>query len=211
VSRTKRPKRNSSRDDYPTPAWATAAIAPYVPRGSVFDPCAGRGDILDVLRVTGVADETFGFEVVEERAAEAARRGHVVYAQDALQAEWCFGDCIVMNPPFSLAEPFVFRAVATAHVYPVFALLRVGWLEAARRAAWNLAHPSDVYVLSPRPRFVNKRSDAATYAWFVWGLTDGGHVRVLHGGDSAKGVQHAKRFARVDDRGDGAARSDVGG
>jgi hypothetical protein len=158
----------------------------------------------------GVATTTYGFEVDDGRAAQASRGGHTVYPWDALKSEWCFGASIVMNPPYSLAEAFVYRAVATAHVYPVFALLRVGWLEAARRAAWNLANPCDVYVLSPRPRFINGRSDACTYAWFVWGLTDGGHIRVLHGGESAKGVQNAKRFARVGHGGDGSPVAAVG-
>lgn len=99
---------------------------------------------------------------------------------DVKFARLVFG-LIVMNPPYSLALPFVAAAleVVRSQAGTVAALLRLGFLASRKRRDWWQSHPADVYVLSERPSFTGDgRTDATDYAWFVW-REGAGRVRVL--------------------------------
>jgi hypothetical protein len=179
VSATSR-KRIVREDYYPTPASVTRALLPLLPAGDVFDPCAGRGEIL--LEVGGTNCVPGGFEISAERARAAKENDHDIEIRDALDPEpWPLATSYVMNPPFSLATEFVKRAVEEArdHNITVAALLRVGFFEAKRRREWLRANPCDVYVISPRPRFVRGRSDSAAYCWALFGPGRGGRFGIL--------------------------------
>lgn len=77
-------------------------------------------------------------------------------------------DCIVTNPPFSLAFEFCQHAVK--HAPHVFMLLRLNFLASRKRKEWFLAHePSALFVLSKRPDFTGQGGDSCDYAWFYWG------------------------------------------
>lgn len=90
----------------------------------------------------------------------------------------------VSNPPFSLAETFVFETVEKMQniddSMAVF-LLRMNWLSSKRRADWLNQHsPKRITVLAPRPSFrvtetIDKdgkkrksTTDACEYAWVWW-------------------------------------------
>jgi len=80
-------------------------------------------------------------------------------------------DLIVTNPPFSLAEEFVRRAIEK-WVTPtglVVMLLKTSF-EASndRREFWR-KHPAIFrYVIRPRPGFTGSGNDSGEYAFFVW-------------------------------------------
>lgn len=81
-------------------------------------------------------------------------------------------DVVITNPPFSLAEQFVRRALASTRGQ-VAMLLRLGWLSSAKRAPLLHEMPPDVYVLPDRPSFTGDgATDSADYCWCVWGPAD---------------------------------------
>lgn len=67
-------------------------------------------------------------------------------------------DCIITNPPYSLAEEFLRKSLEIAPV--VCFLLRLNFLGSQKRAAFLSKNPPDVYVLSERPSFVNGKTDS---------------------------------------------------
>lgn len=161
-------------DFYSTPAWVTETLLAKlenVPEGSILDPCAGDGSILRLLGERG-----YGFELDPERAAKCRESGLPITNRDALSdTTWTdFADkppaAVIMNPPYSLSEAFVRRALS--EVRPggtVAVLLRLGWLASKKRVPFHRSFPSAVYVLPRRPSFTpDGKTDASEYAWFVW-------------------------------------------
>ena len=103
-----RSEAKDSRDDFPTPPWATRALMEHVLSGglasrnmSCLEPACGAGHMDKVLREyfreTSASDiYSYGYGDV----ADFLRTPHEVNSCD-----W-----VVTNPPFSLAEEFVARA-----------------------------------------------------------------------------------------------------
>lgn len=101
-------------------------------------------------------------------------------------------DLVIANPPFSLAEAFVRRALDVGHEGLVAFLLRLAFVESLERYEFWRAHPpAAIRFLVERPSFttpdyvedvqqpdlfgdvhdIGPRSgatDLAAYAWFVW-------------------------------------------
>ncbi len=180
-------------DFYRTPAWATRAILPHLPAaGSVLDPCAGDGTIIQALLDGGFGGLVDAMEIDGERAA--AIPGADVLVCDALtegEDFWAIPHAlVVMNPPFRLALRFVERALDAqdGHRGTTAALLRLGMLASQARASFWRAAPADVYVLPRRPSFTGGGTDSADYAWFVWGPGRGGRWQVLDV-ESARGLR----------------------
>ena len=104
-------------DQYETPAWVVECLVPYLPRriGSIHDPAAGSGNIVNTLiaetglRVTG-DDITNGNDFLRDGAKREA---------------------IAMNPPFALAEEFIVHALEVADF--IAALLRIDYDSARTR------------------------------------------------------------------------------
>jgi hypothetical protein len=166
-------------DFYATPAWCTRMILPHLTRGPTLDPFCGEGAILDV--VSDVWDVgTYGIEIDEQRADRASNR-HAVALQDALGEErWPPGKTIVTNPPYSLAESCIRRALAESDGKRDMAwLLRLNFLGSQRRADFHAQYPCDVYVLSRRPSFTDGGTDATEYCWMVWGPGRGNRYWLL--------------------------------
>jgi hypothetical protein len=177
------PRAARGFDFYETPAAAVEAILPHLPCAvDVLDPCAGRGAILSVVQKSpaarGIGPSVRGFEIDPSHGTRPN-----VYQRDALEPEtWGLPELVVMNPPFNRALEFVERAlVEVQRGGTVAALLRLGFLESAKRSAFHASHPSDVYVLARRPSFTGGRTDNAAYAWFLWGPGRGGRWSVLGG------------------------------
>src|SRR5215469_13341749 len=102
------PHAERGLDLYETPAIATEALlrVEKVPQ-QVWEPAAGRGAIVNVLR----------------------GHGHAVIASDVYD----FGcDCILTNPPFQIANEFVAHALDLCPL--VVMLLRLAFLESERRS-----------------------------------------------------------------------------
>jgi hypothetical protein len=152
-------------DAYMTPPWCAdigARIATPDGTTCVLDPCAGEGALLDaVLRRKPV-----GVHGIELDHGRAGPRGYT--CGDALTLPWPRCDSVLMNPPFSLWQPFVEMALIHAPSR-VVVLLRLGALAGQKRAAfWKGAAENwgiTVHVLSKRPSFTGGGNDSSDYAW----------------------------------------------
>ena len=76
-------------------------------------------------------------------------------------------DVCITNPPFSRALTFLQKSLKECGT--VVYLLRLNFLGSqSRKAFWEQNPPSHLYVLSKRPSFTGRGTDATEYAWFVW-------------------------------------------
>ena len=173
VSATGRGGMRKANDFYETPEPCTLALLPFLPPGPVLDPCCGDRAILRVMDADGRAPNR-GMDVDPARAAD-------VWC-DALAVPWGWASgLVVTNPPYSLAEKFVRKALAeVGHRGTVAMLLRLPFLESLARVDLHAKHPSDVLIFAKRPSFTGDgKTDATAYAWFVWGPGRGGRWAVL--------------------------------
>jgi hypothetical protein len=104
----------------------------------------------------------------------------------------------ITNPPFNLAMGIVeaMREDATF----VIILQRLNWLGSEGRAGYFRANMPDVFILPNRPAFMLNAAgqpvtDNCDYAWFAWGLTEGGHVAML--GDTPAEVRQCQSAEEV--------------
>lgn len=99
--------------------------------------------------------------------------------------------CIVMNPPYggrdNTAQRFIDTSIKRLRAFAggpsgrecfVAALLRTMWINDGqathRRISWlrETVGMPDVYLLPQRPSFTGRGTDATTYAWFVWTVSE---------------------------------------
>jgi hypothetical protein len=168
----RRTEAKNSRDDFPTPPWATRALFEHVlsdfgPFASLvaLEPACGEGHMAKVL------SEYFG----EVRASDAHRYGYglvrdylgVPYEADAV-------DWVITNPPFNLAEEFVHRSLIVARC-GVAILARTVFIESVgrHRNLFEITPPIRFAQFTERVPMVKGRLDrkastATGYAWLVW-------------------------------------------
>lgn len=161
---TKRSADLDGPDFYPTPEWATFALADNERfEGGIWEPACGNGAMARVL-------EREGYKV---RATDLYDRGYGEAGIDFLRSEE-LADNIITNPPFNAAEGFVMACSKLAR--KKFALLlRLAFLEGAhrQRTIFSVIPPARVWIFSERitfyPANTERRGSGTTaYAWFVW-------------------------------------------
>ena len=190
MSSTKRGATRVANDFYATPAWCVDRLLDDSGHQIPFDggdalwlePCVGDGAI---VRAVDAWHDRMGLMPVRwqmvDIAPQYAREG--VVTDDYLTA--CFEErptAAIMNPPFSFAMEFVEAARQDADI--VMCLQRVNWLGSEARQPFWKANMPDIYLLPNRPSFQRNlrgvaMTDSVEYAWYVWGLTGGGHIRML--------------------------------
>jgi predicted RNA methylase len=162
LSATGRGSARFSRDFYETPVGLTRAIvkvlANIAPFDSVLDPCCGNGNILEAALSMVLKLRVYGLEIdpIHATFAEVSLKrvcGQVESA-DALSLDcvWPKADVCIMNPPYSHIMQFVERALREVPRVACFASLT--FLASKRRVEFWRKHPADVYVVSPRPSFI---------------------------------------------------------
>lgn len=143
--------RDNPTDFYPTPHWCFENLdIDYTKFNTALEPCAGDGRILEFLIDKGLdadyCEITEGIDFFEYTGTV---------------------DLILTNPPFSLAQEFIEKAISVAPT--VIMLLRINFLGSIKRHDfWQKYPPTALHVLSKRPSFTGKGTDATDYAWFVW-------------------------------------------
>ena len=151
-------------DFFPTPRWATFALAESEKfSGDVWECACGDGAMSRVFEETGA--KVF--------SSDLYNRGYGEVGLDFLSPSRS-ADNIVTNPPYNCAEGFVRSGLK--HAESKFALLlRLAFLEGANRAKtiFHSNPPSRVWVFSERitfyPKGVTPKGTGTTaYAWFVW-------------------------------------------
>lgn len=148
-------------DFFPTPHWATFALADNERfTGDIWECACGDGAMSKVLEETGAP--VFSSDLYQ--------RGYGQSGLDFLNPTRS-ADNIITNPPYNCAEGFVASGVNYArHKFAL--LLRLAFLEGANRANTIFAHtpPSRVWVFSERitfyPAGAERRGSGTTaYAW----------------------------------------------
>ncbi|WP_133670679.1 hypothetical protein [Burkholderia pseudomallei] len=143
-------------DRYETPKWAVDALFKLVPirnEWKYLEPCRATGRIYNELPLGSAWAE------IQEGV-------------DYLSTPYHGIDCIVTNPPFSLAKEFVEKSLKEAPV--VIMLLRIGFLGSMKRKEFLTENPpTSMIVFSKRPSFTDDgKTDGAEYAYFVWDKED---------------------------------------
>ncbi len=159
-----------SRDDFPTPPWATRALLVHVIKQNVrsltcLEPACGRGYMSRPLseffgRVSSADIHDYSFGEVRDFL------GHPVASGSH--------DWVITNPPFGLAEEFVARALIVAR-RGVAILARTVFLESIGRyeSIFRPNPPTIVAQFAERVPMIRGRVDAKAttatgYAWFIW-------------------------------------------
>lgn len=159
-----------SLDDFPTPPWATRALVEHVLNEDTrhmtcLEPACGAGHMAKVLSEY--------FDHVD--ASDIAAYGYGKTA-DFLSGDETVGqyDWIITNPPFSLAERFVDRALDVA-TRGVAILVRTVFIESAGRYERLFRkRPPALFaqfverVPMVKGRLDPKASTATGYSWLVW-------------------------------------------
>lgn len=151
--------------------------------GRVWDPACGGGNILRQCRMAGI--EASGSDLVDRGAAM------MLAVRDFLLPEpWRLGSAgylnnIITNPPFSLSQEFVERALTQCDG-KVIVLQRLAWLEGkARREFFLRTGMSHVWVHSsrismpPGKSTVPAKGGSVAFAWYVWRRTPPGQPATL--------------------------------
>lgn len=164
-------------DYYTTPSWCVRRLleAWWAPCIDYWvEPSAGNGAIIRAVNAVRSDVQWLASEIrPEERDALALVDHCRVEICDFLHAEpfsYAARDVRVVlgNPPYSLAEEFVHRAMLLYPRAEIVFLLRIAFLSSKERAPFMREHPPDVYVLPDRPSFIGSGGDNADYAWFRW-------------------------------------------
>jgi hypothetical protein len=162
---------------FPTPPWATRALVEEIlwpnrllparrSEGVCWEPACGGGHMAIPLREY--------FERVY--ATDVHDWGHGIGGTDFLSLREGPFDTrwIITNPPFTLAEQFLDRALAIA-THGVALLVRLQWLEGETR--WQSIFcdrkPLIVAPFAERVSMIEgawdpEASSATAYAWFIW-------------------------------------------
>lgn len=181
MSATGRGAERRAYDDYQTPEWVidqALARIPLPATGWVLEPCAGEGRIIRALDRRQTYTNVMGIDINPKYSGVLTRDflvwAYFDYPRQINELGW--PSLIISNPPYRIAQSVVEAALQVGGPNTmVMMLLRLGFLESKKRRDWWQEHPIDaLYVLSKRPKFTGKGTDATAYGWFVWdGLEKG--------------------------------------
>jgi hypothetical protein len=161
-----------SPDDFPTPPWATRALAERVLGGrrallrkTCLEPACGTGYMVrplsEYFQKVGQSDaHDYGQELV---------RDFLTHPFEVQSWDW-----VITNPPFRLAEEFVIRALQVARD-GVAILARTVFIESVGRYhnLFERTPPTTLAQFTERVPMVKGRVDraattATSYAWLIW-------------------------------------------
>lgn len=145
------------KEYYPTPQWCIEALFKVIDFYNLVDegwtfaePCKGEAS------------------AIYRHFPEGSEYCEIQEGTDYLEHTWKEKpDCIITNPPFSLAKNFLEKSFEEADVS--IYLLKLAFLETVGRKEFNTNNPpTNLIVLSKRPSFVGGGTDKAAYAWYVY-------------------------------------------
>jgi len=189
MSATGRGAIRKANDGYATPGWCVDRLLERVdlPGGHWLEPCAGQGNIIEVVNRRRQDVHWSAVEIRPQHEARLARLdlracriGDFLALEPAAMAFFPRYDVVITNPPYFFARQFIERCRPIARI--VAMLLRVNFLASEERHEWWLRHGMpDMYVLPNRPDFTGGGGDATEYAWLVFeeGVRQFGRFQVL--------------------------------
>lgn len=169
-----RSKTLRSLDDFPTPPWATRALCEFLRDGppsmpldmwTCREPAANRGFMVRPL--TEYFASVDASDIKDYGAGY--RQEDYLFPYQIEPVDWT-----ITNPPFTLADRFVGRALATSRI-GCAVILRVAFLEGVARYKGLFSETPPAYVL----QFVERvpmveglvdpaASSATAYSWLIW-------------------------------------------
>ena len=171
MSATNRGTVRKEHDFYATPVDVVENLLKFIDLSNVstiLEPSAGSGNVLTPL--SGDFNIT-SCEIREEELDTLDGLSQSVIIDDFMTHDFTDKyDLIIGNPPYSKAIEFVEKSLSllSENGKLVF-LLRTAFLESKKRYEFWQENPlSDLLVLSKRPSFTGKGTDATSYSWFVW-------------------------------------------
>lgn len=177
MSATNRGAKRIESDFYATPIEAVETLLrnydDISPEDSILEPAAGNGNIIQALRKNGFQNQITAVEIREEEFENLESLANVVAINDFLDPHPEITkkfDVIISNPPYSQAQEFIDKSLALLKPGGrLIFLLRTNFLESKKRFEWwQDKPPTKLYVLSKRPSFTGKGTDATSYSWFIW-------------------------------------------
>jgi hypothetical protein len=159
-------------DFYPTPAWVTEAILPFIPDDvrHVWEPAAGDMAMVNSLDAAGL--EVFASDIHEHPDLDDCR-DFFAYKQAPKGTHG-----ILTNPPYALATEFIEHAMKLMRVPDglVAMLLRADFDSAASRSHIFADCPVFARKIVLRKRIVwfvqadgkPKASPSFNHAWYLW-------------------------------------------
>lgn len=190
MSATRRGRRKSGADNYPTPEWTIERFLEewedlHLVGPRWIEPCAGDGVIIDVVNRFRPGIEWTACDIRETTAPRLLRAtGKPPTIGDFLELfkpngkRW---DVAIMNPPFRLTLEFIMACLELAET--VVCLQRMNYCGTSDRNEFFRANMPDLYVVPDRVSFTGDgNADACEHAWHVWGPEIGeshGLIRVL--------------------------------
>jgi len=166
--RSKSKRKRESFDAYVTPRVAIQALLEReIFEGSIWEPAAGTGVIIDELKLQGYKF-IYGTDI---RQTPGAFSGQL----DFLKDEGIHGvDNIITNPPYSLALEFAKQALKYAQ-RKVALFLRLNFLEGRKRYVFFKQHPPQrIYIFSNRLSCLTETGEPlgvmVCFAWFIWDI-----------------------------------------
>ena len=156
MSRQKIGQRLNATDFYPTPPWCYENLnIDWSKFSSAHEPCRGDGRIQFFL---------------EEEQGIPCSYSEIMEDKDFFEHTEST-DLILSNPPFSIAKEFIDHSLKLSNT--CIMLMRINYLGSiGRHVWWKENTPTALHVLSKRPSFTGKGTDATDYAWYVWDKTE---------------------------------------
>ena len=166
MSSKNRKRKSIKGDKYNTPPHCITKLLNVLDHNRLntakfLEPCFGTGAIDKHVpipeKLKSYAEITQGMNYLKTTYRKRTKKGLRPF------------DLIITNPPFSLAEEFILKALDDAET--VIILLRLNFLGSVKRVEfWNgkVPEPDYLFIITPRPSFVYGGTDSCEYAWFVW-------------------------------------------
>jgi hypothetical protein len=190
-----------SRDDFPTPPWATRALIEHVlgnkrtlASQTCLEPACGAGHMAKVLK------EYFR-EVYASDAYDygySIKHDFISYPFETNSVDW-----VITNPPFRLGEEFVLKALSIAR-HGVAILARTVFLESAGRfeRIFRDQPPTKFAQFVERVPMIKGRLDikastATGYAWLVWEKSGSQIPRLMWVPPCRKALERADDYPSV--------------
>ncbi len=155
-------KKSNNYDCCQTPFYALDPLLPYLPKGTIWEPAAGEGNIITKLKLSGRTDVVWG---------------DILTGQNFFEDEPPKYDCQVTNPPYSLKYEWLTRSYELGK--PFALLLPLEALGASSGQVLFDKYGIELILLSKRINFKmpNKGYDTGgaqfPTAWFTYGLKIG--------------------------------------
>jgi len=176
LSATNRGTKRNEADFYATPLETVYALLDNYddiePDDIILEPSAGNGNIIRALRNRGYKNRIDAIELRDTEKDNLIGLADNIEITDFLDLDpWHSRYSVIIgNPPYSLAQEFIDKSLELlAPGGRLILLLRTNFLESKKRFEWwQDKIPNGLYVLSKRPSFTGKGTDATSYSWFIW-------------------------------------------